>query len=898
MPNLYIDGRAYAVAPGQSLLQAVLGLGFRLPYFCWHPALGSVGACRQCAVMQFPNQPDEAAGRGRLVMACMTAVAEDARFAIARPEVLAFHRAVIEGLMLHHPHDCPVCDEGGHCHLQDMTVMSGHNYRRYRFSKRTFRNQYLGPLLHHEMNRCIQCYRCVRFYCDYAGGRDLEAQGIADRVFFGRERDGVLENEFAGNLAEVCPTGVFTDATLKRRYARKWDLRWAPSLCVHCGLGCNTSPGARAGSVRAVVNRYHGEVNGYFLCDRGRFGHEALASPLRVRQARWRGQPATPAAALEQLAHLLRGRLIGIGSPRASLESNFALRQLVGPDRFFGGLRPGQLDLALRMAELLRQGPAPTPSLRQAERCDAALVLGEDLTQTAPRLALSLRQSVRQQPLRQICDPLQIPPWLDQPVREAIQDAHGPLYMATPAPTRLDDIATTCFRAAPNDIARLGFEIAHQLDAAAPGAAEWTAAARAIATALAAAERPLVIAGSGLDRRAILDAAANIVAALARQGKQPVLSFVVPECNTLGLALLRPRPLAEGIELLRLGAAEAAIVVENDLARRLPAEESESLLALFTRQQRHLAVLDHIAHATTAAAELLLPAASVAEGDGTLVSSEGRAQRFFQVLAPLPEIRESWRWLEQAQGRDPSLDDLVARLGAEFPELAAVARAAPPATFRRAQQKIPRETQRYSGRTAELAHVTVSEPKPPQDRDSALSFTMEGFPPQPPASLTSFFWSPGWNSPQAALLYQAEINGPLRGGDAGVRLLEPAAIPAPVYAVQIPAAFAPRSGPWQLVRLFHLFGSEELSQLGRAIAQLAPAPYVALNPSDAAQAGWPAGAQLTLELGTRPYLLPLRLLPGLAAGVAGVPAGVPAFDGAALPAWVNLRSATEGNTPC
>lgn len=503
--NIRVDGRAYAVAPGQSLLQACLGLGFRLPYFCWHPALGSVGACRQCAVKLYKDEQEEAAGQGRLVMACMTAAAEGSRIAIAEPEVQAFHRAVIEGLMLHHPHDCPVCDEGGHCHLQDMTVMSGHNYRRYRFPKRTFRNQYLGPLLHHEMNRCIQCYRCVRFYRDYAGGRDLEAQGISDRVFFGRERDGVLESEFAGNLAEVCPTGVFTDAALKRHYVRKWDLRWAPSLCVHCGLGCNTSPGARAGRVRAVVNRYHGQVNGYFLCDRGRFGHEGLESPQRVREARWRGAAAPPEVALEQLVHLLRapGRLIGIGSPRASLESNFALRQLVGPERFFGGLLPGQLDLAARMLEILRHGPAPTPSLREIENCDAALVLGEDLAQTAARMALSLRQMVRQQPLRQICDPLQIPHWLDQAAREVLQEARGPLYIATPAATRLDDIATACYRAAPDDIARLGFEVAHQLEASIAGASEWRSVASVIAAALAAAQRPLVVAGASLGKSVV-----------------------------------------------------------------------------------------------------------------------------------------------------------------------------------------------------------------------------------------------------------------------------------------------------------------------------------------------------------------------------------------------------------
>ena len=185
---------------------------------------------------------------------------------------------------MNHPHDCPVCDEGGECHLQDMTVMTGHDYRRYRFTKRTHRNQDLGPFVNHEMNRCIQCYRCVRFYRDYAGGGDFNVFGSHNHVYFGRHDDGALESEFSGNLVEVCPTGVFTDKTLKQHYTRKWDLQTAPSVCVHCGLGCNTIPGERYGTLRRIRNRYNGEVNGYFLCDRGRYGYEFVNSAARLRQ--------------------------------------------------------------------------------------------------------------------------------------------------------------------------------------------------------------------------------------------------------------------------------------------------------------------------------------------------------------------------------------------------------------------------------------------------------------------------------------------------------------------------------------------------------------------------------------------------------------------------------------
>ena len=136
MATIYVDGKAYEVAAGENLLHACLSVGLNLPYFCWHPALGSVGACRQCAVKQFRNEQDT---RGQLVMACMTPAAEGTRIAIEDPEAREFRASVTEWLMVNHPHDCPICDEGGECHLQDMTVMTGHTYRRYRFTKRTQR---------------------------------------------------------------------------------------------------------------------------------------------------------------------------------------------------------------------------------------------------------------------------------------------------------------------------------------------------------------------------------------------------------------------------------------------------------------------------------------------------------------------------------------------------------------------------------------------------------------------------------------------------------------------------------------------------------------------------------------------------------------------------------------
>jgi NADH-quinone oxidoreductase subunit G len=897
--QILVDGRSHDVHPGQSLLQACLSLRYDLPYFCWHPAMGSVGACRQCAVKQFKDEHD---ARGKIVMACMTPAAPGSRISITDPEAVEFRRAVAEGMMLNHPHDCPVCDEGGECHLQDMVVMTGQNYRRTRFPKRTFRNQYLGPFLNHEMNRCIQCYRCVRFYREYAGGRDFDAFGLRDLVYFGRARDGVLESEFAGNLVEVCPTGVFTDATFKHHYTRKWDLQLAPSVCVHCGLGCNVSAGDRYGMLRRILNRYHGEVNGWFLCDRGRFGYEFVNGPRRIREPLLRraGQreALSPGAAAELLGELAAdGHTIGVGSPRASLESNFVLRALVGPERFFAGVPRAEARLTARALEILHQGPARTPSLREVEHCDAVLVLGEDVAAVAPRMALALRQAVRQQPMRKAAA-LQVPLWLDQAVREVVQDETGPLFVATPVTTHLDDVATAAFRAAPDDLARLGSAVAHALDPSAPTVRdlphEAAALAGRIAAALAEAECPLVVSGPSCGNEALLEAAANVARALHARGRPALLAFTAPECNTFGLALMEARPLEDALESTRRGDVETVVVLENDLYRRAPAAEVEAFLG----SARHLVVLDHLMTPTAERAELLLPAGTFAEADGTLVSSEGRAQRFFPVLDPVESIRASWRWLCAALAAGGlrraaawNLDDVLAALAEAFPVLAPARGAAPSASFRMAGGKIPREPHRYSGRTAMRADADVSEPKPPDDPDSPLSFSMEGSPAQPPAALIPFFWAPGWNSIQATKKFQEEVDGPLRGGDAGIRLVEPAEEQRDSHFDRVPAVFVPRDGEWLLLPLHQIFGSEELSREAPAVAQLAAPAVLSLRPEDASALGLAQGATAELRIGALALRLPVALRPELPAGTAGLPAGIPPVAGLPLPAFGRIGRA-------
>jgi NADH-quinone oxidoreductase subunit G len=882
MATIHVDGQAYEVDGADNLLHACLSLGLDVPYFCWHPALGSVGACRQCAVKQFRDENDT---RGRLVMACMTPASDNTWIAIADEEARAFRASVVEWLMINHPHDCPVCEEGGHCHLQDMTVMTGHSRRRYRFSKRTHANQDLGPFIGHEMNRCIACYRCVRYYNDYAGGTDLGVFGAHDNLYFGRVEDGPLDSEFAGNLTEVCPTGVFTDRTHSERYTRKWDMQYAPGVCHGCAAGCNISPGERYGEIRRIENRYHGEINHYFLCDRGRFGYGFVNRTDRPRQPRCADATLGIDAALDKAAELLRGkRVIGIGSPRASLESNHALRALVGEEHFCSGVSAAELEGLQRVRDLLHKGPLPVASMRDIERHDAVFILGEDLTQTAARLALAVRQAIHGK-AEEMAAALQIPGWHQAAVQNVAQRALHPLFIASLESTHLDDLAERCHHGAPLDLARLGCAVAHAIDPQAPAVEGLDRATREdaerIAAALLAARRPLLIGGTSLGEPALLDAVGNIAQALKNRQKNASLSLVVPEVNSLGLSLLGGSSLEDTLQALQRGEAQAAVVLENDLYRRTDAQRIDTAL-----QQATLIVLDHQATATAERAHLLLPAASFAEADGTLVSQEGRAQRFFQVFEPDyydPEcrIREGWRWLHalhctlQSRPVDwTELDQATEDCAAAHPLLAGIRDAAPQASFRIRGLKLAREPHRYSGRTAMRANLNVHEPRQPQDRDSAFAFSMEGYAGSAePRQQIPFAWSPGWNSPQAWNRFQDEVGGHLRAGDPGVRLLDGPR--GDIAWCAPPPAFTPRPGLLHVVPLHHLFGSEELSARAAPIQARMPDPYALLGREEAERRGLREGMPVTLRIDDQRLRLTLRLSDQLAPGLIGLPSGFP-----------------------
>ncbi|MGY3927632.1 NADH-quinone oxidoreductase subunit NuoG [Aeromonas simiae] len=887
MATIHVDGKEYEVDGADNLLQACLSLGLDIPYFCWHPALGSVGACRQCAVKQYQNADDK---RGRLVMSCMTPASDGTYIAIEDEEAKEFRQSVVEWLMTNHPHDCPVCEEGGACHLQDMTVMTGHNSRSYRFTKRTHQNQDLGPFVAHEMNRCIACYRCVRYYKDYAGGEDLGVYGAHDNVYFGRVESGTLESEFSGNLVEVCPTGVFTDKTHSERFNRKWDMQFAPSVCQQCSVGCNISPGERYGELRRIENRYHGAINHYFLCDRGRFGYGWVNREDRPRQPLLRDGDSrlsiTREGGINRAADALRSArgVIGIGSPRASLESNFALRELVGAERFSSGIERSEWECLTLMHTVLTEGGVRTPSLRDMEEADAILILGEDVTQSAARIALALRQAVKGK-AREKAKAMKVDQWQVAAVATLGQHDRWPLLITGTHPSRLDDVAEATWHGAPVDQARLGFAIAHQLCGSAPAVTdldETTAAlAHQWAELLAGAKKPLIIAGAQARTPALIEAAANLSRALKQRGQEAELALVGAEVNSLGLAMLGGMPLEAAFEAIETEADQTLLVLENDLYRRAPRERVDAALS----RLHQLIVIDHQETATTARANLVLPAATFAEGDGTQINMEGRAQRLFQVFDPhwyQPDVlvQESWRWLSALEGavlgrapRWAKWSDVCHACIDAYPVLAPMTEPAPNAGLRIRGMKLAREPHRYSGRTSMLADRNVHEPRVAQDQDSPFVFSMEGYAgARQPLSQVPFAWAPGWNSPSAWNKFQDEVGGHLRAGDPGRRLIEPGHDTLTWF--QAPAPFSAPASGLQVVSLARLFGSEELSAKSPVFQQRMGVPEGLLSPADAARLQVQDGQKIAFSWGGNHWQCLVRVSEHFPTGLVGLPLGM------------------------
>ncbi len=299
-----VDGRELAVEKGTNLIEAGRKAGVFVPHFCYHPGLPVVGVCRICLC--------EVEGRPKLVAGCATPVEEGMHIITRSSKVATARHAVMEFLLIHHPLDCPVCDKGGECVLQDYTMLMGPSRSRFRFEKITWPEEDVGGKLILNKNRCILCMRCVNLCKDVAGLDEIAVLNRGEQTFIGTVDGRKIENELAGNIADICPVGALTSKDFRFR-ARPWELTNVPSVCPHCSKGCNVVLGyhPHRNEILRITARTNMDVNQWWICDRGRGGFHFIHDPKRLtapsRRANGTFRAAPWSQALAEIAASLKG---------------------------------------------------------------------------------------------------------------------------------------------------------------------------------------------------------------------------------------------------------------------------------------------------------------------------------------------------------------------------------------------------------------------------------------------------------------------------------------------------------------------------------------------------------------------------------------------------------------
>jgi NADH-quinone oxidoreductase subunit G len=620
MPRLVIDDREIEVPKGTKVIEAAERLGIVIPRFCFHEALGAVGACRVCAV-KFVHGPFKG-----VQMSCMVDAQDDMVVSTTDEEAVEYRKSVIEWLMLNHPHDCPVCDEGGQCLLQDLTVAGGHSIRRYEGRKRTYQDQYLGPFIQHEMNRCIHCYRCSRFYQEYAGYRDLGAMQIANRVYFGRYADGQLESPFSGNLVDICPTGVYTDKPARFK-ARRWDMQRSPSICIHCSLGCNTTANARYREVVRVEARVNDAVNGHFICDLGRFGFPYADHPGRPRSARVDGLEARWDDAVRIAAERLKaaagdagaGGFAALGSTRSSLEAQAMLHRFC---RLLGWSAPtyfldpaAETKVRKAVSEL---GVDAAVSLAEIETADFVLALGVDPVNEAPMLAMAMRQAHRKGARIVVADP--------RPVFLPFDFDHLPVGVRSIDRCLNFLMRIESSRADRETAGPEALDLPDRVFSKGEPGPEIREYIEVLSSKLAASGRPIIVCGTDIVRETTPHLVAELARSLSAVKGRCGLFYVFPGANSFGAALCTDpavRSFPDILEKIESDSVTSLLVVESDPFCHYP---DQRRLEKAINKLKLLIVFDYLPSGTAQRSHIFLPTSNLFETGSTFINQEGRIQ--------------------------------------------------------------------------------------------------------------------------------------------------------------------------------------------------------------------------------------------------------------------------------
>jgi NADH-quinone oxidoreductase subunit G len=385
-----IDDREVRVARGVGLVEAGLAAGIEIPVFCYEPRLGApLGACRMCLV--------EVEGMPKLQAGC-TLTAQDGmvvRTAHSSEKAAEGQNATLEFILVNHPLDCPICDKGGECPLQDLTFRYGPGNTRMTFLKRTFDKPIpVSPLIALDRERCILCYRCTRFSESVAEDGQLVAVNRGSQSLIATFEDEAYRAPFSGNVIELCPVGALTSTTY-RFEARPWEIQNVPTVCGLCPVGCNVTATTREGKVKRILARNHPEVDEGWLCDKGRFAYPALRAEDRVtaplRRTGRRFEELSPQAAVDEAERLLRaaeGRMVTVFSGSETVELAYALGKLLRQ-----GLGADSAVLSEETTDALDAFRLPLSAIRDAE---LVVVLGDEpVVERAPIVDLWLRAARR-----------------------------------------------------------------------------------------------------------------------------------------------------------------------------------------------------------------------------------------------------------------------------------------------------------------------------------------------------------------------------------------------------------------------------------------------------------------------------------------------------------------------
>ena len=672
--TIVVDGREIAAIEGEMLHDAARKGDVEIPVFCYDPKLGDpVGACRMCLV--------EVEGIPKLQTSCSTPVRDGMVVHTRTEQVKHAQSAVVEFLLVNHPLDCPVCDKGGECPLQDISYGWGPGKSRVIDEKRHFQKPVeLSPLVAIDRERCILCYRCVRFSQEVSEDEQLQLLERGDRTFVGTFDDRPYVAPFHGNITDLCPVGALTNYTYRFR-ARPWDIEQAGSVCTLCPSQCNVSFTVRDEKVKRVIARDNAEVDDGWLCDRGRYGFEMFDAPERVTGPRLKsGAKASWEEAIEAAAAGLRRASdidhTGVGSTSdtpsrvaaivgdASNEEGYLVQRLLrealgSPHVDSRPARGPGRETLVRLAQ-----PSISAKVRDIDEADAILVLGSD--------------------------PLHSSPILDLRVRKAIRRNGAKLAVATERPTALDGGAEAVVRYAPGEASVFLLELAAVVDtpsslatrrsdveelspeASGSSRAKRSEGVSTTAEVLQGADSVVVIWGERIGREeGTVEALLDVAATLGLEGKDGSGLLEVPDfANARGLREAGCLPEAGP------GLSETTTGMSTEQIRAALVSGELGSLILFgcdplrdfpdtTAWEEALTAADFVVsfsmheNATTAKADVVFPLETHAEKDGTVTHPDGRLQRVRPSASRPGDIRPNWQVLADlslALGHDTGIN--------------------------------------------------------------------------------------------------------------------------------------------------------------------------------------------------------------------------------------------------